>query len=156
MGLLHSTRSVRTAELGSFGRVSRLTLGGGGIGQGWGETSRDEAIATIRLAIDSGIDLLDTAPLYRNCEAIIGETFDRKLPKGVRITSKCRLGSPPPNELEAKLTTSVDASLKTMRLDHIDLFFLHTNICEDDYVYQVRPDRQYVFATNWSLYANGF
>jgi aryl-alcohol dehydrogenase-like predicted oxidoreductase len=147
---------MKTAELGTFGHVSRLTLGGGGIGQGWGETSRDEAIATIRLAIESGIDLLDTAPLYRNCEAIIGETFAGKLPKGVRITSKCRLGSPPANELEAKVTDSLESSLKTMRLDRIDLYFLHTNICEDDYVYAVRPDRQYVFATNWSLYCERF
>ena len=74
------------STLGPLGPTSRLTLGGGGIGQGWGETSREEAGATIRLALDRGIDLLDTAPLYRNCEAIIGEVFDGRLPTGVRIT----------------------------------------------------------------------
>lgn len=147
---------MKTVPLGPFKNISRLTLGGGGIGQGWGETSREEAIATIRLAINRGITLLDTAPLYRNCEAIIGETFGGKLPVDVTITSKCRLGSPPPGEVEAKLTQSLDASLSAMRLDHIDLFFLHTNICEDDYVYTVRPDRQNVFATRWSIYAGHF
>ena len=93
---------MRTANLGSLGNVSRLTLGGGGIGQGWGETSREEAIATIKLAIDGGITVIDTAPLYRNCEAIVGETFEGKLPAGIKITSKCRLGSPPAGEVEAK------------------------------------------------------
>src|SRR5689334_17354960 len=102
--------------LGSFGRVSRLTLGGGGIGQGWGETSREEAAATIKLAVDSGIDLLDTAPLYRNCEAIVGEVFDGRLPKGLRITTKCGLGSAPPHEVADRLKRSLDTSLKTMRL----------------------------------------
>jgi aryl-alcohol dehydrogenase-like predicted oxidoreductase len=147
---------MRKAHLGNFGSVSRLTLGGGGIGQGWGETSREEAGATIRLALDRGIDLLDTAPLYRNCEAIIGEVFGGKLPTGVRITSKCRLGSPPPGETAARLSQSLEASLAAMHLDHVDLFFLHTNICDDDYVYETRPDRQNVFATRWSVYAGEF
>jgi len=147
---------MRHATLGSFGRVSRLTLGGGGIGQGWGETSRDEAAETIKLAVDSGIDLLDTAPLYRNCEAIIGEVFDGRLPKGVRITTKCGLGSPPPHEVATHLKQSLDNSLKTMRLNRVDIFFLHTNICPDDYVYAVRPNQQDSFATKWSIYAEEF
>ena len=44
---------MKSATLGPIGKVSRLTLGGGGIGQGWGETSREEASATIGLAIDA-------------------------------------------------------------------------------------------------------
>lgn len=147
---------MRSASLGSFGRVSRLTLGGGGIGQVWGETSREEAAATLRLAVDGGIDLIDTAPLYRNCEAIVGEVFGGKLPAGVRITSKCRLGSPPPGEVAARIAQSLDASLAAMRLERVDLYFLHTNICDDDYVYAVRPDRQNVFATSWSIYTGEF
>ena len=147
---------MKTAKAGPLGNVSRLTLGGGGIGQGWGETSREEAIATINLAIERGITVIDTAPLYRNCEVIVGETFDGKLPAGIKITSKCRLGSPLAGEVEAKLTQSLDASLAAMRLEHVDLYFLHTNICADDYVYRVRPDRQDRFATRWSIYAEQF
>ena len=147
---------MRHATLGSLGPVSRLTLGGGGIGQGWGETSRDEASATIKLAVDSGIDLLDTAPIYRNCEAIIGDVFAGRLPKGVRITTKCYLGSPPPQEVEDHVNRSLDASLKTMRLDRVDILFLHTNICPDDYVYAIKPDQQDDFATKWSIYAEEF
>lgn len=147
---------MRTAKLGAVGEVSRLTLGGGGIGQGWGETSREEALATIGLALDEGVTLIDTAPLYRNCEAIIGEAFAGRLPPGVRITSKCRLGSPPPQEVEARLMQSLEDSLRAMRLERVDVFFLHTNICRDDYVFAVRPDRQDRFATRWSIYLDEF
>jgi aryl-alcohol dehydrogenase-like predicted oxidoreductase len=144
---------MKTVKLGSFGDVSRLTLGGGGIGELWGETNRAEGIATVKLALDRGITLLDTAPMYKNCEAVIAETFAGKLPSGVRITTKCQLGSPAAEDVEKRLTQSLEASLAAMRLDHIDLFFLHSNICEDGYVYAIRPDRQDLFATRWSLYA---
>ena len=140
-------------SFGPLGEVSRLTLGGGGIGQAWGETSREEAIATLHAAVDAGIDLLDTAPMYRNCEVIVAEAFNGKLPKGLRVTTKFGLGSPAPNEVEKLLTASLDSSLRTMRIDHADIFFLHSNICADDYVYAIRPDMQDSFATRWSIYA---
>jgi aryl-alcohol dehydrogenase-like predicted oxidoreductase len=41
-----------------------------------------------------------------------------------------------------------------MRLDHIDLYFLHTNICPNDYVYARGAHRQDSFATRWSLYVD--
>src|SRR6185437_15911837 len=141
-------------SFGPLGKVSALTLGGGGIGQAWGETGRDECVATIHAAIDAGIDLLDTAPMYRNCEAIVGETFGGKLSAGLRVTTKCGLGTPAPNEVEKTLTRSLEASLKAMKLQRIDIFFLHSNICADDYVYAIRPDRQDGFATRWSVYAD--
>ncbi|HEY5106009.1 MAG TPA: aldo/keto reductase [Caulobacteraceae bacterium] len=147
---------MKTGDLGPVQNVSRLTLGGGGIGQGWGATSREEAMATVRMAVDKGITFIDTAPLYRNCEQIIGETFQGAPPPQVRFTSKCRLGTPPPGETSSRLTQSLEASLAAMRLDHIDLFFLHTNLCADHYVFAVRPDRQDVFATRWRTYAEEF
>ena len=39
-----------------FGEVSALTLGGGGIGRIWGESTREEAVQTVNLAIDKGIN----------------------------------------------------------------------------------------------------
>lgn len=144
---------MRRATLGPLGDVSRLTLGGG-IGLIWGPSSRDEVKATIHAALDSGIDLIDAAPLYNQAETIIGETFGGRLPKGVRITTKCGLGTPPPGEAGALLAASLEASLKTMRLERVDVFFLHSNICADDFVYAVRPDRQDGYATRWSCYEN--
>ncbi len=145
---------MKTASLGSLGPVSRLTLGGGGIGQIWGETSRDESAATLRAAIAGGIDLIDTAPMYGSCEAIIGETFAGALPDGVKITSKCGLGSPPPGEAAQRLEAALNASLEAMRLKRIDLYFLHSNIAPDDYAYAHGDAERDAFSTRWSLYVN--
>jgi aryl-alcohol dehydrogenase-like predicted oxidoreductase len=144
---------MRTVTLGPFEGVSRLTLGGGGLGRLWGETTLDEAIATVHAAVDAGITLIDTAPMYRDCEAVIGQAFGGALPSGVRITTKCQLGAPPPGEAAQRLEASLEASLAAMRLDHADLFFLHSNICEDDYVFARYDERRAAFATPWSVYA---
>ena len=88
----------RTVTLGPLSDVSRLTLGGGGLGRLWGETTLDEAIATVHAAVDAGITLIDTAPSYRDCEQVIGEAFQGALPSHVRITTKCQLGEPTPGE----------------------------------------------------------
>jgi len=143
---------MKKKPFGPLGEVSVLTLGGGGIGQIWGANTREECSATIHAALDAGIDLLDTAPMYGNCEAIVGETFGGRLPRGLRITTKHGLGTPAPREVEKLLTASLEKSLATMRVDHVDIFFLHSNICDDGYVYARRPDMQDTFATRWSVY----
>ncbi|HEY1753064.1 MAG TPA: aldo/keto reductase [Caulobacteraceae bacterium] len=143
---------MRKATLGPLGPVSRLTLGGGGIGQIWGETSAEEAHATLAAAIDAGIDLLDAAPGYRNCETFIGETFGGRLPAGVKVTTKHALGTVPAGEAAARLTASLEASLAAMRLPRVDLFFLHTNIAPDGFVYAHGADRQDQVATRFSQY----
>jgi aryl-alcohol dehydrogenase-like predicted oxidoreductase len=60
---------------GKLGKVSCLTLGGGGIGQVWGPTSREEAVATGLEDVDRGIDFLAVAPGYGRGEAelVVGE-----------------------------------------------------------------------------------
>lgn len=39
-----------------------------------------------------------------------------------------------------------------MRLERVDLFFLHNEICPDDFAYPVDNERRSEFATSWSLY----
>ncbi len=142
--------------LGSLWPVSLLTLGGGGLGQVWGETDRKEAVATAREAVDLGITLFDMAPLYGRgeAEAVVGEAFGGKLPGGARVTTKCFLGSPEPGDVYGKLERSLRRSLEAMKLERVDLFFLHTNICPDDYVYKHDAETQTRWATRWSLYAD--
>ncbi|MFI4976991.1 MAG: aldo/keto reductase, partial [Caulobacterales bacterium] len=113
-------------------------------------------VATVHDAVDGGITLIDTAPMYLNCERVIGEAFEGRAPAHLRFTSKCRLGTPPRGETAARLERSVDGSLAAMRLERIDLFFLHTNIRADDYNYAARPDRQDVFSTTWTCYTEEY
>lgn len=142
---------MRTATLGALGEVSRLCLGGG-IGQIWGETTSEEARATVYAAVDAGITVIDCAPMYRNAERFIGEAFGGRPPQGVRFTTKCQLGAPAPGATAAALEASVDASLAAMRLPRIDLFFLHSNIHRDGYAYAFGESAKAQFSTDWSTY----
>jgi aryl-alcohol dehydrogenase-like predicted oxidoreductase len=142
-------------RLGQLWPVSALTLGGGGVGQLWGETTREECVATVRAAVDSGITLLDMAPRYGDGEAerVVGAAFEGKLPDGIRVTTKHRLGTPPPGNVEGNLLRSLEESLERMRLDRVDLFFLHSNIIPNDYDASAYTDRP---ATRWSIYEEQF
>jgi aryl-alcohol dehydrogenase-like predicted oxidoreductase len=106
--------------------VSVLTLGGGGIGMVWGETTFEECIATVHDAVAAGINLIDLAPRYGDgtAERVVGEAFAGRLPAGVRVTSKCNLGNVPHSEIEPRLRLSIVDSLKRLRLSQLDLFFL--------------------------------
>jgi aryl-alcohol dehydrogenase-like predicted oxidoreductase len=126
---------MKLHPFGSLPAVSTLTLGGGGIGMLWGATTNEECVATVRAAVDAGINLLDLAPRYGDgkAESIVGVAFGGRLPAGVRVTSKCLLGDAPPAEVEARLRQSIAESLARMRLKHLDVFFLHSNVVPDDH-----------------------
>jgi aryl-alcohol dehydrogenase-like predicted oxidoreductase len=129
-------------SLGRLWPVSALTLGGGGIGMVWGETSFDECVATVHDAVAAGIDLLDLAPTYGNgkAEEVVGAAFHGRLPDGVRVTSKCGLGNAPGSEVEPMLRRSIEGSLGRLRLSRLDLFFLHSNVVPDATHPAQRPD----------------
>src|SRR5215471_12407538 len=118
---------------GRLGQVSTLTLGGGGLGMLWGPTTFDECVATVHAAAQAGISLLDLAPRYGDgkAEEVVGEAFGGRLPAGVRVTSKCNLGNPPPGDIETILRRSIEGSLQRLRLSKLDLFFLHSNVVPD-------------------------
>lgn len=138
--------------LGTFGPVSRLTLGGGGIGQVWGPTSEDDAVATLRHAVDNGMDLIDAAPGYKICEAMIGRAFEGRLPRGVRVTTKHGLGTVPEDEVYPRLRRSLEASLKDMRLERVDMMLLHSEIRPDDFHYPAGQPPRDERSTALSLY----
>ena len=119
---------------GSLGYdVSALTLGGGGIGQVWGATTREECVATTREAVELGITLLDVAPTYGDGEAerVVGEAFGGRLPDGVRVSTKCRVGAPPASEVADLLRSSLTESLARLRLDRVDVFLVHNMLVAD-------------------------
>lgn len=124
---------MNARPFGKLGTVSTLTLGGGGLGQLWGPTTREECVATAREAPELGITLLDLAPSYGNGEAesVIGEAFDGKLPDGVRVTTKCRVGDTPAADIPTLLESSLASSLDRMKLKRVDVMFLHNWVTAD-------------------------
>ena len=132
-----------------FGSVSALTLGGGGIGNVWGETSREECIASVHLALDSGIDHLDVAPMYGKGEAerVVGEAIKEKTRDSFKLTTKCALGSLPNEEVYERFNNSLIRSLDTMGTDYVDLFLLHSQLIENEHESQ-KPDSSFVNKAN--------
>ncbi|MEM6431367.1 MAG: aldo/keto reductase [Deinococcota bacterium] len=119
--------------LGSLKNISKLSLGGGGIANVWGAVERQEAIATVHLALEAGINLFDMAPGYGDGEAedIIAESFLGKPPQHVSVTSKCWLQNTHMTSIATTLRESLERSLERMKLAHVDIFFLHNPIIPD-------------------------
>ena len=139
-----------------FGNISALTLGGGGLGQVWGETSREEAVATVILALENGINHFDVAPMYGNGEAesVIGEVFKGKAINDTRITTKCSLGTLPDEEVYDHLNKSLTESLNNLNMEKVDLFLLHSQLREDDFQLQILNSHRDALTTSLSCYFN--
>ena len=127
-----------------FGNISALTLGGGGLGQVWGETSREEAVATVNLAIEKGITHLDVAPMYGKGEA----------ESDVKITTKCRLGTLPDDEVYERLISSLNKSLDNLNMERVDLFLLHSQLRQDDFQLYTLNEYRETNTTSLSCYYN--
>ena len=139
-----------------FGSISALSLGGGGIGNVWGETSRSERVSTVSLAIESGINHFDMAPMYGKGEAerVIGEAFKGRDHSAINLTTKCRLGTVKDSEVYTRLNNSLCRSLETMGVDKVNLFLLHSQLIEDDYQLPFLNEHRATNATTLSCYYN--
>src|SRR5437016_1279368 len=81
--------------LGTSLKVSRVAIGTWAIGGWmWGGTDEAESIATIRAAVEHGINVIDTAPVYGfgRSEEIVGKAIaNAKLRSRVIIATKAGL-----------------------------------------------------------------
>ena len=121
-------------SFGPLGAVSALSLGGGGIAGNWGTTDRDEAVATVREALENGITLIDVAPTYGDGEGerVVGDALQGRVPDGVQIATKYGLpGNPPAERIPGEIERVLSESLSRMRIERVDLLVLHTQICPD-------------------------
>ena len=118
-----------------FSKVSSLSLGGGGIGQVWGETTSKEAIKTVHAALDHGINHFDVAPMYGKGEAerVIGQSLNGLNLDNLFFTTKCQLGTLPDTQVYDKLNHSLTRSLENMKLEKANLFLLHSQLIEDNF-----------------------
>ena len=137
-------------------KISSLTLGGGGIGQVWGETTSEEAIKTVHAAIDHGINHFDVAPMYGKGEAerIIGKSLNGSDADDLFFTTKCQLGTLPDTEVYDKLNDSLTRSLDNMKLEKVNLFLLHSQLIEDHYKLYKFDEMRVKSATTLSCFFN--
>ncbi len=143
-------------EFKPFGTISALTLGGGGIGNVWGKTSREESVLSVNLALDLGINHLDVAPSYGKGEAekVVGEALKGKDISSINLTTKCRLGTLTDSDVYERLNNSLCRSLETMGVEKVNLFILHSQIIEDDYQLPILNEFRKTNTTTLSSYYN--
>jgi aryl-alcohol dehydrogenase-like predicted oxidoreductase len=107
-------------------RVSVAGLGCGGfsrLGQSTG-SSEAESVALVRLAIDSGITLIDTAAQY-GTEAIVGRAIADIPRDSVVLATKAQIERDKELLAPAQVVASLENSLRALGTDHIDVFQLH-------------------------------
>jgi aryl-alcohol dehydrogenase-like predicted oxidoreductase len=114
-------------------RFSRIGLGTWAMGGWmWGGTDEQKSIRTIHSAVDRGITLIDTAPVYGfgRSEEIVGKAIALAgMRNRVVIATKVGLdwsnGEPFRNATRARIFAEVEASLKRLRTDVIDIYQVH-------------------------------
>jgi aryl-alcohol dehydrogenase-like predicted oxidoreductase len=113
--------------------ASRIGLGTWAIGGwSWGGTDESDAIATIRRAIDRGINVIDTAPVYGfgRSEELVGKALVESRRRGdVVIATKVGLewrdGNIFRNSSADRIRAEIDDSLRLLQTDVIDLYQVH-------------------------------
>jgi aryl-alcohol dehydrogenase-like predicted oxidoreductase len=112
----------------SFGTA---TFGGGTeFFKAWGETDVAEAARLIDICLESGVNMFDTADVYSKglSEEVLGEALKGRRDR-VLISSKATFPmGEGANELGSSryyLTRALDASLKRLKTDYIDIYTMH-------------------------------
>ena len=114
-------------------KVSRIALGTWAIGGWmWGGTKEKEAIETIHKALDLGINLIDTAPVYGFgvSEEIVGKAI-KSYGKRENIVIATKQGLRFENQAiqrdarKESIEREIEESLRRLQVDYIDIYQIH-------------------------------
>ena len=114
-------------------KVSGLCLGTMTFG---GQTPADEAAAMVRFALDNGVNFIDTADIYPDAGGRTGGASEEAVGKGIKgrrdqviLATKVRFpmggGINDKGLTRRHIIRSVEASLKRLKTDYIDIYYMH-------------------------------
>jgi aryl-alcohol dehydrogenase-like predicted oxidoreductase len=102
-------------------------------GDRYGAIEDAEAVAAIHRALERGVNCVDTAPAYGagHSEEVVGRALEGRR-RDVILVTKCGVKVPPPGQpgplrdsSRANILREVDASLKRLRTDWVDVLLVH-------------------------------
>lgn len=108
--------------------LPKLTFGAGAIGGIYGGDDDDEAVLTVRAALDAGQLLIDTSPYYGagRSETLLGKVLPEIPREDFVLSTKCgRYGLDDFDFSPARIQRSIDESLSRLQLDNVDVLLLH-------------------------------
>ncbi len=120
---------MQTRVLGKTGlRVPILSFGASSLGQEFRSVTLDEALRSVRVALDYGLNFIDTSPFYGRgmSEVLLGIAL-RSVPReSYALCTKLGRYDLPHFDFSAKrVTESVDVSLHRLGTDHLDIILCH-------------------------------
>ena len=111
--------------------IGAWAMGGGGWAFAWGPQDDDESVSAIHAALDAGINWIDTAAVYGlgHSEEVVARAL-KGLPKKPYVFTKCERVWNERREIGKSLKADsirreVEASLRRLQLDVIDLYQIH-------------------------------
>ncbi|MFM1904206.1 MAG: D-threo-aldose 1-dehydrogenase [Planctomycetota bacterium] len=120
---------MQTRVLGSTGlEVPILSFGASSLGQEFRRVTLDEALASVRTALDCGLSLIDTSPFYGRgmSEVLLGLAL-RDVPRDEYLLCT-KLGRYDLNHFDfsaRRVAESIDVSLHRLGTDHLDIVLCH-------------------------------
>jgi aryl-alcohol dehydrogenase-like predicted oxidoreductase len=133
-------------------RVSEIGFGCGNVGGLMVRGSHEEQVEAVSRALELGIDYFDTAPSYgdrrsetnlgrvleelspevtvygdRRSETNLGRVLEELSPE-VTVATKVRIGAEDLDDIQGAVERSLEASLKRLRRDSVDLLQLHSRV----------------------------
>jgi len=121
---------LKYRELGRTGfKVSEVSFGSWAIGGNWGSTNEEDSMAALRTAIEAGVNFFDTADVYGmgKSERLVSRIKNETDTKIYIATKAGRQFEPHTAEKYTgeNIRKFIEASLKNMKLDTLDLLQLH-------------------------------
>jgi aryl-alcohol dehydrogenase-like predicted oxidoreductase len=110
-------------------RVSEISFGAWAIGGDWGQVDDGDSMASLRRAVDLGVNFIDTADIYGNgrSERLIAK-LRREFNQAIIVATKAGRALDPhvaSGYNRQNLTTFVERSLKNLETEALDLLQLH-------------------------------